>query len=77
MANVIEKSDDSLYGFYSDLREHLEAEGAEALKAGNWEGLQNIVECLASLEALNKYDGLIVISSNNGMGWAANKYQAK
>lgn len=78
MNNVIEK-DSELYGFYSDLVDDLKSELIRSIQeeegAPDSGTLANYSEILEELTKLKEYDGIIVISENNGMGWTATKYQ--
>lgn len=80
MNNIIEK-DGETYGFYNDLLEYLKSELIRLLQeeegAPDSGMLANYSEIIEELTKLKEYDGIIVISENNGMGWTAEKYQYK
>ena len=77
MCNVIEKDGD-MFGFYSDILEHLKNEFIEEIKNNNFSVISpDWIELLEDVKRLEEYDGIIKISENNGMGWTAEKYTAE
>lgn len=73
--NVIYNSnDDSTIGFYADLREMLRKQACEFVNSGDYEQASSMCDDLLELDELRDYDGLIVLSDNNGMGFTARKY---
>ena len=76
--NVIyDSNDDSTIGFFGDLRALLVEQACEFLKSGDYEQAGSLCENLTELDELREYDGLIVLSENNGMGFTATKYGKK
>lgn len=76
--NVIVDTDGDIFGFYSDVLEHLKSEFIEEIKNNNF-GVINPdwIELLEDVKKLEEYDGIIKISENNGMGWTAEKFTAE
>lgn len=73
--NVIYNSnDDSTIGFFGDLREMLRKQACEFVNSGDYEQASSMCDDLLELDELRDYDGLIVLSDNNGMGFTARKY---
>lgn len=73
--NVIYTDDDSVIRFYKDL-ERLLCEQVDKLTGEkNYEEASSILDNLKDLCELKEYEGLIVLSDNNGMGFTATPYK--
>lgn len=75
--NVILNDMDESIGYYKDLYAMFESVIIDALKAHDTETAQEQVEYLMELDEWKDYDGLLVLSMNNGMGFTAKPYEKK
>lgn len=73
-SNVIYNNNDETIGYYNDLYKMLTDEIKRMLDGRNIEGAKEQIEYLEELSDLANYDGLIVLSMNNGMGFTAKPY---
>lgn len=71
--NVIWHDDDTL-GFYDDLKKMLKKQGRDFIEREEYESAQDACELLIELEAYKNYDGILLMTENNGMGWTISKY---
>ena len=71
---IFDDRNNNSIGFYGDLYNGIKEQGVEFMKQGDYEQVQTSCEILELLEKLKDFDGLIVISENNGMGWTCEKY---
>ena len=74
MNNIIETDKDEVIGFYNDLYKMYVEQITDLLKSRNIEEAQTQLENLNEMADLCNYDGLIILSDNNGMGFTAKKY---
>lgn len=74
MNNIIETDRDEVIGFYNDLYKMYVEQITDLLKSRNIEEAQTQLENLNEMADLCNYDGLIILSDNNGMGFTAKKY---
>ena len=72
---IFDDRNNNSIGFYNDLKRGLEEQGVEFMKSGDYEQAQVNCDILLELGKLREFDGLIVISDNNGMGWTCEKYK--
>ena len=78
MNNIIINDREEIIGYYKDLRAYLVDLGNQYL--GNpvkTEEAAGIVDVITDLDGLSEYDGLIVVSENNGMGTTVSKYEGE
>ena len=75
--NVIYTPDDEAIGFYKDLYKLFVEQITDLLNDERIEEAQTEVENLSDLYDLRDYDGLILVSDNNGMGFTATKYKGE
>jgi hypothetical protein len=75
MDNIIYTSDDNAIGFYKDLVKAMKEETKKSVESGEYEQAQYNCECLQEIEKYKDYDGLLVLSENNGMGFTCKKYK--
>lgn len=72
--NVIYNNNDETIGYYNDLYEIFTDEIKRMLDEQDIEGAKEQIDYLEKMSDLANYDGLIVLSMNNGMGFTANPY---
>lgn len=77
MSNVIYNDKDETIGYYNELYKLYVEEITHQLKAHDIETAQSMLEELEELSELCNYDGLIILSNNNGMGFTAKKYEGE
>lgn len=75
--NVIFNDMDESIGYYKDLYAMFESVIVDALKDHDTETAQEQIEYLVDLDKYKDYDGLLVLSMNNGMGFVAKPYEKK
>lgn len=76
MENIIfDNNTDNAIGFYKDLVRLMKEEAKKSVESGDYEQAQYNCECLLELESMKDYEGLIVLSENNGMGFTCVKYE--
>lgn len=75
--NIIYNNNDETIGYYNDLYKMYTDEITNSLKAHDIETAQSMLEELEELSELCNYDGLIILSENNGMGFTARKYEGE
>ena len=67
--------DDSTIGFYSDMVKLIKEQASNALQANEYEQALDMIEILHELDNYTDYDGLLVLSDNNGMGYTVSQYK--
>jgi hypothetical protein len=72
--NVILNDMDESIGYYKDLYASIASVAIESLEKGDAETAQEQVEYLVEMQEWQDYDGLLVLSMNNGMGFTCKKY---
>lgn len=77
MNNIITNDKDEVIGYYNDLYNMYVEEITNLLKGRNIEEAQSQLENLNEMATLCNYDGLIVLSDCNGMGFMARKYEGE
>lgn len=75
--NVILNDMDESIGYYKDLYASIASVAIDALNDGDAETAQEQCEYLVELDEWKDYDGLLVLSMNNGMGFTAKPYEKK
>ena len=75
MNNIIETDRDEVIGFYNDLYKMYVEQITDLLKSRNIEEAQTQLENLNEMADLCNYDGLIILSECNGMGFVAKPYK--
>lgn len=73
--NVILNDMDESIGYYKDLYAMFESVIVDALKSKDTETAQEQIEYLEEMQAWEDYDGLLVLSMCNGMGFVARPYE--
>lgn len=74
-SNVIYNNNDETIGYYNDLYKIFTEEIKRMLDGHDVEGAKEQMEYLEEMSELANYDGLIVLSMNNGMGFTAKPYE--
>lgn len=74
-SNVIYNNNDETIGYYNDLYKVFAEEIKNNLDSHDIEGAKEQMEYLEEMSELANYDGLIVLSMNNGMGFTAKPYE--
>ena len=75
MDNIILKDNGDAIGYYSDLTRFNKKEMQKAVEINDWESVETFIEVQREMERWSEYDGLLVVSENNGMGWTAQRYK--
>lgn len=73
--NVIQNDMDETIGYYNDLYKIFEGVIIDALKSRDIDTAKEQLEYLDELGDWANYDGLLVLSMNNGMGFTAKPYR--
>ena len=73
--NVILNDMDESIGYYKDLYAMFESVIIDALKDHDTETAQEQIEYLMELDEFKDYDGLLILSMNNGFGFTAKPYK--
>lgn len=73
--NVIYNDYDECIGYYDDIVAMYKEMLKKEIDLDNLEEVENLTEELQEINELKDYDGLIVLSENNGMGFTARKYK--
>lgn len=78
MENLIYNSDtDETYGLYSDLVKFYKGEIKSAVDKNEYDNAVDLIEQLQEIDNYTDYDGVLVLSMNNGMGFTVNKYKGE
>lgn len=76
MENVIYDSNtDNSIGFYGDLMEMFKKQAIDAIKDDEFEEATSIIEYMEETSEHKNYQGLLVCSMNNGMGFTCKPYK--
>ena len=75
--NVIFNDMDESIGYYKDLYAMFVSVIEDAVKEHDSDTVHEQIEYLVELDEWKDYDGLLVISMNNGMGFTAKPYEKK
>lgn len=73
--NVIYNDKDECIGYFDDLVALYKGMLKNEIDLDDMEEVQHLAEELTELYKLEDYNGLIVLSENNGMGFTARKYK--
>lgn len=72
---IFDSNNDNVYGLYNDLVKAYKKIIKEQLDDGDLESVESYTEDLKEIERFKDYDGLLVLSENNGMGFTCDKYR--
>lgn len=73
--NIILNDRDEQIGYVNDLRAVLEWSVGDLMKSRDYEMAREMCDLLIELEVYSEYEGLLVLSENNGMGYTIRKYK--
>lgn len=73
--NIILNDRDESIGYYNDLYKVFEEVIIDALKSRDIDTVKEQLEYLEEMSDWANYDGLLVLSMNNGMGFTAQPYK--
>lgn len=73
--NIIFNDMDESIGYYEDLFAMFEDVIIDALKKRDVDTAKEQIEYLEEMQAWEDYEGLLVLSMNNGMGFTAKPYE--
>lgn len=74
---IYDSNKDETIGFYEDVFKGYKALIEEALQADNIEEVNSLTEELTEIMDWKDYEGLLVLSENNGMGFTCKPYSEK
>ena len=69
MDNTIYTSLDSTIGYYKDIKDGYKDLIQDAIKQDDYETVEELTAQLKDIEDYKEYDGLLVLSMNNGFGF--------
>lgn len=75
--NVIFNDRDESIGYYNDLYAVFYSVIVDALKSRDIETAKEQLEYLDEMSEYANYDGLLVLSENNGMGFTCKRYRER
>lgn len=73
--NIIYTDRDEAIGFYKDLVKVFKEEAINLINQGDYENSETQLENLQEMEQYKDYEGLLIVSDNNGMGFSCNPYK--
>lgn len=74
---IFDDRNNNSIGFYSDLRTGLVKQVGEFMESKDYEMASDLCDLLLDLETYSEYEGLLVMSDNNGMGYTIRKYEGE
>lgn len=72
--NVIYNDKNECIGYYTDLVKLYKGMVKTRLDMEDFEEVENLVKEMQEIEEYKDYEGLLVLSENNGMGFTIKKY---
>lgn len=75
MNNYIQKDNGDTIGYYEDLTRVNKEEIKKAVELNDWESTEMFIGIQKDLDDFRDYDGLLVISDCNGMGYRVMRYK--
>lgn len=75
MDNVIFNDMDESIGYYKDLAQGYKEMIEDEVKLGDYERAQSLIEEAQEIDEYKEYEGLLVLSENNGMGFTCRPYK--
>lgn len=75
MDNFITTDTGDTIGFYKDLSNFDKKQMHLAVDKNDWESVETFIEIQRMLDKYIEYDGLLVISDHNGMGYTVEPYK--
>lgn len=77
MDNTIYNDMDETIGYYSDLARGYKKLIKETVEGDDFDEAKDLMEQLEEINEWKEYDGLLVLSMNNGMGFTCKPYKSK
>lgn len=75
--NIIYNDMDESIGYYKDFVKLYKGLIKDATDKGDWEEIEYLVEQIKEIEDFREYNGLLILSENNGMGLTVNPYKGE
>lgn len=75
--NIIYNDMDESIGYYKDFVKLYKGLIKDATDKGDWEEIEYLVEQIKEIEDYREYNGLLILSENNGMGLTVNPYKGE
>lgn len=72
---IFNDNNNDTIGFYSDLMKLIKEQTKEAIDNHDYEMAKDMVEIMEELYGKRDYDGLLVLSDSNGMGYVIKEYK--
>lgn len=72
---IFDSNTDDTIGFYSDLVRLYKSLIKDKIDLNEYEEAKDLTDELAEIDEFNDYDGLLVLSQNNGMGFTVKPYK--
>ena len=72
---IFNDNNNDTIGFYTDLMKLIKGQAKEAIDNNEYEQAKDMVEIMEELYDKRDYDGLLVLSDGNGMGYIINEYK--
>lgn len=72
---IYNDANENMIGYYKDLNKELTNELKDFAEEQNWEMVQDITGLLTELTDWSNNENLLVISTNNGMGYTIKEYE--
>lgn len=72
---IFNDNNNDTIGFYSDLMKLIKEQTKEAIDNHEYEMAKDMVEIMEELYDKRDYDGLLVLSDGNGMGYIIKEYE--
>lgn len=74
---IYDSNTDTTIGFYNDLVKFYNGEIRNYVETGEYEEAKSLLEELEEIEEHANFEGLLVLSENNGMGFTCRPYAQK
>ena len=75
--NIIFNDMDESIGYYKDFVKLYKDLIKGATDSRNWEEVESLMEQIKEIEDYREYNGLLILSENNGMGFTCNPYKGE
>lgn len=75
--NIIFNDMDESIGYYKDFVKLYKDLIKGATDSRNWEEVESLLEQIKEIEDYREYNGLLILSENNGMGFTCNPYKGE
>ena len=71
---IFDSNTEDTIGFYSDLARFYKSLIKDKIDLNEYEEAKDLTDELTEIDEFKDYDGLLVLSENNGMGFTCKKY---